>query len=91
MRQRLSAKNTRIYGWPRNGDNLKVRLSPGAQGRFMQAQGFRSKNLIHNLSVLGFLLVMAFVLLAARRASPETGPATGPGHDVVLKAASSAH
>jgi hypothetical protein len=40
----------------------------------MQAEGLRSKNLIHNVSVLGFLLVMAFVLVAARRASPE--PAT---------------
>jgi hypothetical protein len=57
----------------------------------MQAEGLRSKNLIHNVSVLGFLLVMAFVLVAARRASPRTGPTTGPGHDVVLQAAPSAH
>ncbi len=57
----------------------------------MQAQGSTSKNLIHNASVLGFLLVMAFVLVAARRASPQTGPATGPGHNIVLKAASGAH
>ncbi len=40
----------------------------------MPAAGQKAKDLLHNATVLGFLLVMAFGLLAARRASPQTGP-----------------
>lgn len=48
-----------------------------------------SKNLAHNAAVVAFIVVFGFVLMAARRAAPQTAATTtNPDHQFALKAAS---
>jgi putative membrane protein len=47
-----------------------------------------SKNLAHCAAVLAFILMFGFVLLAARKAVPQTSTATSSDHEFALKAAS---
>jgi putative membrane protein len=47
-----------------------------------------SKNLVHHTAVIAFVLVFGFVLLAARKANPQTASAPNPDHLFAKKAAS---
>jgi len=46
------------------------------------------KNLAHNAAVIAFILVFGFVLLAARKAVPQTTTAASSDHEFAMKAAS---
>jgi putative membrane protein len=48
-----------------------------------------SKNLVHNAAVIAFILVFGFVLIAARKANPQTtATPASPDHQFAMKAAS---